>query len=116
MNPTRPDPWVNPIGVQLCKTLITLEKVNTTVLGQNLSIETRLKSFQTGEVDAFRRQTVPNICNTNCKELRHMSHTAAARSQKQFILIGVHGCYCFHIAETALTDLYPQDQRSIVAR
>jgi len=58
------------------KHYVTLEKVNTTVLDQNVNIETRLKSFQAGEVDVVRWQTVPNLCNTNCKEL--MSHTGAA--------------------------------------
>jgi len=51
------------------------KKVNTTVLDQNVSIETRLKSFQAGEVDAVRWQPVPHLCNTNCKEL--MSYTGA---------------------------------------
>jgi len=27
--------------------------------------------------------------------------------------IVVHGCYCFHVAERTLTDLYPQDERSV---
>jgi len=29
------------------------------------------------------------------------------------VFIGVHGRYCFHVAERASTDLYPQDQRSV---
>jgi len=29
------------------------------------------------------------------------------------VYIGVHGCYCFHLAETALTGQYPKDQRSV---
>jgi len=29
------------------------------------------------------------------------------------VYIGVHGCYSFNVAERVLTDLYPQDQRSV---
>jgi len=29
------------------------------------------------------------------------------------VYIGVRGCYCFHIADRALTDLYPQDERPV---
>jgi len=50
----------------------------------------------------FATRTAKNLCLTLMLQECNLA-----------VNVGFHGCYCFHVAERALTDLYTQDQRSV---